>query len=110
VRGKLKVGLDGLDILSACYPPLVSYPEDLRECTDPLEAPPEFYGGVVGRWASPIEFSAFLNLRALEIKQGWIQTRSGAGIVDGADPAFECAEIMLKLASVLDPVEAWLGR
>ncbi len=108
VGGTFKKGLSGLDAMAASYPPLISYPEDLRESNWLGEVPPRFYGGMVGRWVSPTECSVFLNLRALEIDGERLYTRSGAGIVDGADASSECAEIMLKLGSVLDAVEAWL--
>lgn len=109
VGGTLKHGVNCLHAMAAAYPPLGSYPAALRQVEEPWEVPPMFYGGMVGRWDSGSDCSAFLNIRALEIEGGSLSTRSGAGIVDGADALSESSEIMLKLGTVIDAVETWLA-
>ncbi|TCJ17117.1 hypothetical protein EZJ19_03985 [Parasulfuritortus cantonensis] len=108
LSGRLRPGIDFLDLLEESYPPLSSYPAELVPLSDPDTQPLRYYAGIVGR-AAPggSEVSCFLNLRSALLLNGTLHTQGGVGVIAEAKPQQETLEVANKLRSLLEAVTEW---
>lgn len=108
VSGMLRPDLDFIDLLEESFPPLSSYPDELIPLADPGLEPMRYYGGIVGRAGPGLnETSCFLNLRSVLIQDGVIHTQGGVGVIRESKPRQELLEVMNKLRSLMEAVDAW---
>lgn len=105
VRGKLRAGVTGLDLLAAAFPggsitgaPKVRAMEIIAEL-EPTERGPYCgslcYAGFDGQMDSSIL------IRTFAVSRGWIQFSVGGGIVAQSDPESEYQETLTKAAGML---------
>ena len=110
VRGRLRQGVDALDVLAASFPAgTLSGAPKIRAMEIIEELEPQArgaYGGVVGYWSHRGELDACITIRTLEIEQGTAYVQAGAGIVADSDPAAEYQESLNKAAAALDVLSA----
>lgn len=109
VVGKLRPGIDGLDLLAAAFPggsitgaPKVRAMEIIAELEPTARGPycgSLFYVGFDGRMDSSIL------IRTFTASRGWIQFPVGGGIVAMSDPEDEYAETLHKAAGMLRALE-----
>lgn len=116
VRGRLKYGVDALDVLAASFPagtlsgaPKIRAMEIIEELEPTARGA---YGGVVGYWSHRGELDACITIRTLEIEQDTAYVQAGAGIVADSDPVSEYQESLNKAAAALNVLssgeEEWL--
>jgi anthranilate synthase component 1 len=109
VQGKLRTGLDWLDLLRATFPAgTLSGAPKVRamEIIDELENLRRgHYGGCVGY----IDFSGNMDtaiaIRTMLVKDGEIFMRTGAGIVADSDPDYEFEETMTKVRALVEAID-----
>lgn len=116
VRGRLRPGVDALDVLAASFPAgtLTGAPkirameiiEELEPCARGA------YGGVVGYWSYRGDLDTCITIRTLEIENDRAYVQAGAGIVADSEPQAEYQESLNKAAAALKVLlageEEWL--
>ncbi|MQY52267.1 anthranilate synthase component I [Rhodocyclus tenuis] len=109
VEGKLRPGLDALDVLKAAFPAgTVSGAPKVRamEIIDELEPVKRgIYAGAVGYLGFHGEMDLAIAIRTALIKDGEMHVQAGAGIVADSDPAAEWQETQNKARAVLRAAE-----
>jgi anthranilate synthase component 1 len=109
VEGKLKPGLDALDVLRASFPAgTVSGAPKVRamEIIDELEPVKRgIYAGAVGYLGFHGEMDLAIAIRTALVKDGEMHVQAGAGIVADSDPASEWLETQSKARAVLRAAE-----
>ncbi len=116
VRGRLKPGMDAMDVLAASFPAgtLTGAPKiRAMEIIEELEPDARgAYGGIVGYWSHRGDLDACITIRTLEIEQDMAYVQAGAGIVADSDPGMEYQESLNKAAAALKVLspgeEEWL--
>ena len=109
VQGRLRPGLDWLDLLRATFPagtlsgaPKVRAMEIIDELENRRRGP---YGGCVGY----IDFSGNMDtaiaIRTMVVKDGAIFLRTGAGIVADSDPDSEYEECVNKARALVEAID-----
>ena len=110
VVGELAAGRDAVDALAATCPagtvagtPRLAAMAALRE----LEATPRHvYGGAIGYFDFSGNADMCIAIRTVLFSDGVATVRSGAGVVDGSDPAEEVRETQAKARALLDAIVA----
>ncbi len=109
VQGRLRPGLDWLDLLRATFPtgtlsgaPKVRAMEIIDELENRRRGP---YGGCVGY----IDFSGNMDtaiaIRTMVVKDGAIFLRTGAGVVADSDPEYEYEECVNKARALVEAID-----
>jgi len=109
VQGRLRPGLDWLDLLRATFPagtlsgaPKVRAMEIIDELENVRRGP---YGGCVGYIDYSGNMDTAIAIRTLVVKDGQIYVRAGAGIVADSDPEFEFQECMNKAGALIQAID-----
>ena len=110
VVGELAAGRDAVDALAATCPagtvagtPRPAAMAALRE----LETTPRHvYGGAIGYFDFSGNADMCIAIRTVLFADGVATVRSGAGVVDGSDPAEEVRETQAKARALLDAIVA----
>jgi anthranilate synthase component 1 len=109
VQGRLREGLDWLDLLRATFPAgTLSGAPKVRamEIIDELETLRRgFYGGCVGYVDYSGNMDTGIAIRTMLVKDGQIFLRAGAGIVADSDPEFEFNECRGKAQALIQAVD-----
>ena len=109
VEGKLKPGLDALDVLKATFPAgTVSGAPKVRamEIIDELEPIKRgIYAGAVGYLGFNGDMDLAIAIRTAIVKDGKLHVQAGAGIVADSDPSSEWLETESKARAVLRAAE-----
>ncbi|MEE2677682.1 MAG: anthranilate synthase component I [Myxococcota bacterium] len=109
VQGRLRSGLDWLDVLRATFPAgTLSGAPKVRamEIIDELETLRRgFYGGCVGYIDYSGNMDTAIAIRTLLVKDGSLFLRTGAGIVADSDPAFEFEECETKSRALVQAID-----
>ena len=109
VQGRLREGLDWLDLLRATFPAgtLTGAPKvRAMEIIDELETLRRgFYGGCVGYVDYSGNMDTAITIRTMLVKDGEIYLRAGAGIVNDSDPEFEFKECRGKAQALIQAVD-----
>ncbi len=105
VTGRLRPGLEPLDLLRACFPggSITGAPKvRAMEIIDELEpAPRGAYCGAIGWIGADGAMDTSIVIRAVTITAGQVVVQAGGGIVAESDPAAELAEMLAKAAPAL---------
>ena len=113
VEGKLKPGLDAIDVLKATFPAgTVSGAAKVRamEIIDELEPSKRgIYAGAVGYLGFNGDMDLAIAIRTAVIKDGKLYVQAGAGIVADSVPDSEWMETRNKARAVLRAAEMVLG-
>ena len=114
VYGRLRDGLDGIDLARACFPAgTVSGAPKIRamQLIDKLEPTRRGpYAGAVGYFSYWGAVDTCITIRTLVMKDGYVYLQAGAGIVADSDPAAEYRETLAKLAALRQAVELAEGE
>lgn len=111
VIGRLRPGLDWLDVLERYYPSLDAYDADLKGVADAMTQPHRFYGGVVGHLSDDGEHArCFQNLRSCLLASGEMHIAVGVGVTRLSEPEAELCESHNKLTGLLGALAAWERR
>lgn len=109
VVGKIKDGLDAIDVIKACFPagtvsgaPKVRAMEIINELEEEKRS---FYAGSIGYISSNGNMDICITLRTALIKNNILYVQAGAGIVADSDPVSENEEVYNKVKSVLKAAE-----
>jgi anthranilate synthase component 1 len=109
VQGRLRPGLDWLDLLRATFPAgTLSGAPKVRamEIIDELENRRRgFYGGCVGYVDYSGNMDTAIAIRTMLVKDGEIFVRTGAGVVADSDPEFEFQECMGKGRALIEAID-----
>jgi anthranilate synthase component 1 len=109
VQGRLRAGLDWLDLLRATFPAgTLSGAPKVRamEIIDELETLRRgFYGGCVGYVDYSGNMDTAIAIRTMLVKDGEIFLRTGAGVVADSDPDFEFEECMSKARALVEAID-----
>ena len=109
VEGRLRPGLDWLDLLRATFPAgTLSGAPKVRamEIIDELETLRRgCYGGCVGYIDYSGNMDTAIVIRTMLIKDGEIYLRTGAGIVADSDPESEFQETMDKARAMIEAID-----
>ncbi len=109
VEGKLRQGLNALDVLKATFPAgTVSGAPKVRamEIIDELEPVKRgIYAGAVGYLGFHGDMDLAIAIRTAVIKDGQLNVQAGAGIVADSDPSSEWQETQNKARAVLRAAE-----
>lgn len=109
VQGRLRPGLDWLDVLRATFPAgTLSGAPKVRamEIIDELETLRRgFYGGCVGYVDYSGNMDTAIAIRTLLVKDGSLFLRTGAGIVADSDPGFEFEECETKSRALVQAID-----
>ncbi len=113
VEGKLKPGLDAIDVLKATFPAgTVSGAAKVRamEIIDELEPSKRgIYAGAVGYLGFNGDMDLAIAIRTAVVKDGTLYVQAGAGIVADSVPDSEWMETQNKARAVLRAAEMVLG-
>ena len=100
VQGKLRKGLDALDVVRATFPagtlsgaPKIRAMEIINELEPEPRGP---YGGAVGYFSYDGNMDLAITIRTLEFRDGEVFVQAGAGIVYDSDPEKEFQETQHK--------------
>ena len=103
VKGKLRPGLDALDVLAACFPagtvsgaPKIRAAQRIAELEGEQRGP---YGGALLRLAADGSLDTALILRTVIFRDQEAYLQAGAGVVRASDPAKEYRETLHKMAA-----------
>ncbi|HEU4951426.1 MAG TPA: anthranilate synthase component I family protein [Holophagaceae bacterium] len=103
VKGRLRPGLDGLDVLAACFPagtvsgaPKIRAAQRIAELEAEQRGP---YGGALLRLAADGDLDTALILRTAVYAGGDAYLQAGAGVVRASDPTKEYLETLHKMAA-----------
>jgi anthranilate synthase component 1 len=109
VQGRLRAGLDWLDVLRATFPagtlsgaPKVRAMEIIDELETVRRGP---YGGCVGYIDYSGNMDMAITIRTMVVADGVISLQSGAGIVADSTPEFEFEECINKARAVLQAID-----
>ena len=109
VQGRLRPGLDWLDLLRATFPagtlsgaPKVRAMEIIDELENLRRGP---YGGCVGYIDYSGNMDTAIAIRTLVINDGKIFLRAGAGIVADSDPEAEFQECLSKAGALIQAID-----
>ena len=109
VQGRLRGGLDWLDLLRATFPagtlsgaPKVRAMEIIDELETLRRGP---YGGCVGYIDYSGNMDTAIAIRTLLVKDGQIFLRSGGGIVADSDPQAEYEETVNKARALIEAID-----
>jgi anthranilate synthase component 1 len=109
VRGRLREGLDWLDLLRATFPAgTLSGAPKVRamEIIDELETLRRgFYGGCVGYVDYSGNMDTAIAIRTMLVKDGEVFLRAGAGIVADSDPELEFQECENKARALVQAID-----
>ena len=109
VQGRLREGLDWLDVLRATFPAgTLSGAPKVRamEIIDELETLRRgAYGGCVGYVDYSGNMDTAIAIRTLLVKDGNLYLRTGAGIVADSDPEFEFEECETKARALVQAID-----
>jgi anthranilate synthase component 1 len=109
VQGRLRPGLDWLDLLRATFPAgtLTGAPKvRAMEIIDALENSRRgFYGGCVGYVDYSGNMDTAIAIRTMLVKDGEIFLRTGAGVVADSDPEFEFQECLGKGRALVEAID-----
>jgi anthranilate synthase component 1 len=109
VEGKLRSGLDAIDVLKATFPAgTVSGAPKVRamELIDELEPVKRgIYAGAVGYLGFQGDMDLAIAIRTALVKDGKLHVQAGAGIVADSDPASEWTETQNKARAILRAAE-----
>ena len=109
VRGRLRAGLDWLDVLRATFPTgTLSGAPKIRamEIIDELETVRRgFYGGCAGYLDYSGNMDMAITIRTMVVKDGKITLAAGAGIVADSTPESEFEECGIKAQAVLMAID-----
>jgi anthranilate synthase component 1 len=109
VEGRLRPGLDWLDLLRATFPAgTLSGAPKVRamEIIDELESLRRgAYGGCVGYVDYSGNLDTAIVIRTMVIKDGEIFLRTGAGVVADSDPDFEYEECVSKARALIEAID-----
>ena len=109
VHGRLRKGLDWLDVLRATFPAgTLSGAPKVRamEIIDELETVRRsFFGGCAGYLDYSGNMDMAITIRTMVAKDGKLTLEAGAGIVADSDPASEFRECSIKAAAVLAAID-----
>ena len=114
VRGKIKPGLDAIDVFKACFPAgTVSGAPKVRAMEIIEELEPERRGAYSGALGY-IDFSGNLDtciaIRTLEVRENVAHFQAGAGIVADSDPEREFQETVHKSNAVRSAIAVAEGN
>lgn len=109
VQGRLRPGLDWLDVLRASFPagtltgaPKVRAMEIIEEL-EPLRRGP--FGGCVGYVDYSGNMDTAITIRTILAKDGWLFLQAGAGIVADSDPESEHQECQSKARALIEAID-----
>jgi anthranilate synthase component 1 len=109
VQGRLRPGLDWLDLLRATFPagtlsgaPKVRAMEIIDELETLRRGP---YGGCVGYIDYSGNMDTAIAIRTMVVKDGEIFLRTGAGIVADSDPDLEFEECVNKARALVEAID-----
>jgi anthranilate synthase component 1 len=109
VQGRLRPGLDWLDLLRATFPagtlsgaPKVRAMEIIEELETLRRGP---YGGCVGYVDYSGNMDTAIAIRTMVVKDGEIFLRTGAGIVADSDPELEFQECVNKARALVEAID-----
>jgi anthranilate synthase component 1 len=109
VQGRLRPGLDWLDLLRATFPagtlsgaPKVRAMEIIDELESLRRGP---YGGCVGYVDYSGNLDTAIVIRTMVVKDGEIFLRTGAGVVADSDPDFEYEECVNKARALIEAID-----
>jgi anthranilate synthase component 1 len=109
VRGRLRRGLDWLDVLRATFPagtlsgaPKVRAMEIIEELETLRRG---FYGGCVGYVDYGGNMDTAIAIRTMLVKDGAIYLRAGAGVVADSDPELEYQECASKARALIQAID-----
>ena len=109
VEGRLRPGLDWLDLLRATFPagtlsgaPKVRAMEIIDELESLRRGP---YGGCVGYVDYSGNMDTAIVIRTMVVKDGEIFLRTGAGVVADSDPDFEYEECVSKARALIEAID-----
>jgi len=109
VSGKLKPGLDAVDVFKACFPAgTVSGAPKVRamELIEEMEPTKRgIYAGAVGYFAFDGKMDVCIAIRTIYIKNGKAFLQAGAGIIADSQPAREYEETLNKAKGLLKAIE-----
>ena len=109
VHGRLRAGLDWLDVLRATFPAgTLSGAPKVRamEIIDELETVRRsFFGGCAGYLDYSGNMDMAITIRTMVAKDGKITLAAGAGIVADSEPEYEFEETMIKARAVLTAID-----
>ncbi len=104
VQGRLRDGLDGLDLFRAAFPAgTVSGAPKVRamELIDELEPVHRgLYSGTVGYFGRTGDVDQAIAIRTLVFEKGRVHAQAGAGIVAKSSPEAELAEVNAKVGAL----------
>jgi anthranilate synthase component 1 len=110
VEGKLKKGLDALDVLAASFPAgTVSGAPKIRAMEIIAELEPTVrgaYAGAVGYLDFSGNLDTCITIRTILLKEGTAYIQAGAGIVADSVPEKEYQETLNKAGALLKTIEA----
>ena len=109
VQGRLRPGLDWLDLLRATFPagtltgaPKVRAMEIIDELERTRRGP---YGGCVGYIDYSGNMDTAIAIRTMAVKDGEIFVQAGAGIVADSDPEYEFQETVNKARALIEAID-----
>jgi anthranilate synthase component 1 len=109
VQGRLRPGLDWLDLLRATFPagtltgaPKVRAMEIIDELEVTRRGP---YGGCVGYVDYSGNMDTAIAIRAMVVNDGEIFVQAGAGIVADSDPEYEFQETLNKARALIEAID-----
>ncbi len=109
VHGRLRPGLDWLDVLRATFPAgTLSGAPKVRamQIIDELETVRRgFFGGCAGYLDYSGNMDMAITIRSLVAKDGKVTLQAGAGVVADSDPEYEFEETMNKARAVLTAID-----
>jgi anthranilate synthase component I len=113
VEGELREGISNMDVLRATFPagtlsgaPKIRAMEIIDEMEITKRGP---YGGAAGYLSFSGEMDVAIIIRTGVIKDGWVHSQAGAGIVADSNPESEYQETEAKARAVLRAAELVQG-
>jgi len=113
VTGKLRQGLDAVDVFRACFPagtvsgaPKVRAMELIEEMEPTRRG---IYAGAVGYFAFDSSMDVCIAIRTIVVKDGKAYVQAGAGIVADSVPSSEYEETLNKARGLLKAIESAEG-
>lgn len=109
VSGSLREGLDGLDLLAACFPagtvsgaPKIRAMQLIAELEPTKRGP---YAGAVGVLGYDGSINTGITIRTMVVKDGQVTVQAGAGIVADSIPENEYQETLNKAQALLTALQ-----
>ena len=108
VTGRLREGLDGIDLLRACFPagtvtgaPKIRAMEIIASLEEDRRGP---YAGALGYFGHQGDMDMCITIRTIVMIGDRYHVQAGAGIVADSDPAREFQETLSKAQALVDAV------